>query len=104
MERVSRPNGTLIILETLGTNREDPRPPAPGLAQFYHWLEGDLGFKHTWIRTDYRFASVQEAAELTRFFFSDEMAADVLEKGKQIVPECTGIWWRTAGSAKPFAR
>jgi hypothetical protein len=49
------------------------------------------------LRTIYRFASVQEAAELTRFFFGEEMAADVLEKGKQIVPECTGIWWRAAG-------
>ncbi len=98
MERVSRSNGTIIILETLGTNREDPQPPAPGLGEFYRWLEGELGFDHTWIRTDYRFASVQEAVELTRFFFSEEMAADILENHKQIVPECTGIWWRTAGS------
>jgi ubiquinone/menaquinone biosynthesis C-methylase UbiE len=97
MERVSRPGGTIIILETLGTNQEVPQPPTPGHGEFYRWLEGELGFEHIWIRTDYRFASVQEAAELTRFFFGEEMAADVLEKGKQIVPECTGIWWRSAG-------
>lgn len=104
MERVSRTGGTIIILETLGTNREDPQPPAPGLGEFYHWLEGELGFNHTWIRTDYRFASVQEAAELTRFFFGEEMAADILANHKQIVPECTGIWWRTAGSGTSFVR
>lgn len=97
MERVSRPGGTIIILETLGTNLETPHPPTPRHGEFYRWLVGELAFSHTWIRTDYRFASVREAAELTRFFFGEDMAADVLEKGKQIVPECTGVWWRTVG-------
>ena len=43
----------------------------------------------------YEQSSVEEAADLTRFFFGDEMADDVLAKGDPIVPECTGIWWRT---------
>jgi ubiquinone/menaquinone biosynthesis C-methylase UbiE len=95
MARVVRPGGTIILLETLGTNREEPLPPTPELATYYHWLEQAHRFRRNWIRTDYAFDSVQEAAELTRFFFGDEMADDVLAKGSSIVPECTGIWWRT---------
>lgn len=93
--RVVRPGGTIILLETLGTNQETPRPPTPELAEFFTWLEQGQQFQRTWIRTDYAFASVQEADELTRFFFGDEMADDILRKGRSIVPECTGIWWRT---------
>jgi hypothetical protein len=52
------------------------------------------GFQRNWIRTDYRFTSVQEAVALTRFFFGDEMAQEVLANDSLIVPECTGIWWR----------
>lgn len=97
MTRVLRPGGTIILLETLGTNRATPSPPTPGLAEFFTWLEQEHGFQRTWIRTDYRFVSVQEAVALTRFFFGDEMADDILAKGSPIVPECTGIWWRTSG-------
>ncbi|MGD8856525.1 MAG: class I SAM-dependent methyltransferase [Chloroflexota bacterium] len=99
MTRALRPGGTIILLETLGTNRATPRPPTAGLAVFFSWLEQEHGFRRTWIRTDYRFASVQEANELTRFFFGDEMANDILARGSAIVPECTGIWWRTTDQA-----
>lgn len=95
MTRVLRPGGTIILLETLGTNRATPLPPTPGLVEFYAWLEQEQHFQRTWIRTDYAFASVQEADKLTRFFFGDEMADDILAKGERIVPECTGIWWRS---------
>jgi ubiquinone/menaquinone biosynthesis C-methylase UbiE len=94
MARVVRPGGAIILLETLGTNRETPRPPTPGLTEFFAWLEQEHDFQRTWIRTDYRFASVQEAVTLTRFFFGDEMADDVLIEGSPVVPECTGIWWK----------
>jgi ubiquinone/menaquinone biosynthesis C-methylase UbiE len=95
MERVLQPKGTIIILETLGTFQEEPRPPAPGLAQYYRWLEDEHAFSSTWIRTDYRFASIQEAIELIGFFFGSELAAAVQANDRLIVPECTGIWWRT---------
>ena len=97
MRRVLRPGGTVILIETLGTNRATPQPPTPGLAEFFTWLEQENHFRRTWIRTDYAFASVQEADALTRFFFGEAMADDILAKGSPIVPECTGIWWRTAG-------
>jgi ubiquinone/menaquinone biosynthesis C-methylase UbiE len=95
MARVTCPGGAIILLETLGTNQEDPFPPTPGLVAYYRWLEQDQGFQRTWIRTDYAFASVQEAADLTRFFFGDEMADDILAGNSAIVPECTGVWHRT---------
>jgi ubiquinone/menaquinone biosynthesis C-methylase UbiE len=95
MARVLRPGGAIIILETLGTNRQSPHPPTPGLADYYDWLENAHGFRRTWVRTDYRFASAQEAESLTRFFFGDEMADDILAGNSAIVPECTGVWHRT---------
>jgi hypothetical protein len=58
---------------------------------------GEAGFKSTWIRTDYRFASLDEAEALTRFFFGDELAARVVANEWVILPECTGIWWLNAG-------
>lgn len=95
MKRVLRPGGTMIMLETMGTGRETPFPPTPSLADFYAWLEGDRGFKSTSIRTDYRFESLAEAEQLTRFFFGDDLADEVVRKNWVILPECTGVWWKT---------
>lgn len=94
MRRVLRPGGAAVILETLGTGRETPHPPHAGLAAYYRWLEGEQGFHATWIRTDYEFASPDEADELTRFFFGDELADRVRREDLTIVPECTGLWIR----------
>ena len=33
MLRITRPGGTLIVLETLGTGREPPEPPKPAVAR-----------------------------------------------------------------------
>jgi ubiquinone/menaquinone biosynthesis C-methylase UbiE len=93
MKRVLRPSGTAIILETLGTGWEKPHPPTHALAAYYSFLEEEHGFSSTWIRTDYRFKSLSEAEELTRFFFGDELADRVAREGLVILPECTGIWW-----------
>lgn len=93
--RVVRRGGALVIIETLGTGATDPAPPTPGLAEYYAWLEA-RGFARTWVRTDYRFASVDEAARVTGFFFGQEFAARVREQGWARVPECTGIWSRPA--------
>jgi ubiquinone/menaquinone biosynthesis C-methylase UbiE len=93
MRRVLRPGGTLILLETLGTGEEVPRPPDEGLAAYYRLLEETYGFSSTWIRTDYRFQDLDEAVALIRFFFGDPLAERVAAEGSTIVPECTGIWW-----------
>jgi ubiquinone/menaquinone biosynthesis C-methylase UbiE len=94
MMRVLKPGGTAIILETMTTGSETPAPPNERLAAYYAWLENEQGFSYKWIRTDYQFASVQEADELTRFFFGDELADRIVREGITILPECTGIWWK----------
>ncbi len=101
MQRILKPGGTAIILETLGTGSESPAPPSPGLATYYQWLETERGFSSAWIRTDYQFSTVPEADELTRFFFGDALADRVLREGLLIVPECTGIWWKHNLPAMP---
>ena len=94
LRRVLRPGGTMIILETLGTGYESPRPPTDALSAYYAMLEHEHSFASTWLRTDYQFDSVAEASELTRFFFGDELADRVVCDSLTILPECTGIWWR----------
>mgnify|MGYP001044658656 FL=1 len=93
--RVLRPDGTAVLLETLGTGRETPQPPTAALAEYYAMLEQQFGFSSDWIRTDYRFDSATEAAVTTSFFFGTAMPAMVQPSGHAIVPECTGVWWFT---------
>lgn len=93
-ERVVRPGGRLIILETLGTATDGPTAPLAELALFYNLLEEELGFSHRRIETDYRFASALEAQETMGFFFGEQMAARVGELDSPIIPEWTGLWWR----------
>jgi ubiquinone/menaquinone biosynthesis C-methylase UbiE len=92
MKRVLRPGGTIMLLETLGTGFENPHPPEM-LREYFYALEA-AGFENTWIRTDYRFDTLQEAQELAQFFFGDELAEQVIQKAWLILPECTGIWWK----------
>ena len=93
MRRVLRPGGAGVIVETLGTGRETPQPPAERLATYYAMLERDYRCATTWIRTDYRFESQAEAAELTGFFFGAPSPTKLTAEGAAIVPECTGVWW-----------
>lgn len=93
MARILRPGGTAIILETMGTGFLEPSPPTARLAGYYTWLEREFGFVETVIPTDYRFASLDEAVELSRFFFGEELAQRVLQENWVIVPEWTGIWY-----------
>ena len=67
----------MILLESLGTGETAPHPPVH-LEQYLTYLD-HAGFHSTWIRTDYRFASLQEAEELSRFFFGDDLAQQIIE-------------------------
>jgi ubiquinone/menaquinone biosynthesis C-methylase UbiE len=91
--RILKPNGTLILIETLGTGSKQPQPPTERLAMLYEYWEKAYGYEHRWVRTDYQFESVAEAEHLTRFFFGDELADRVVREQLTILPECTGIWW-----------
>lgn len=94
MQRVAKPGGTLVIMETQGTGYETPTPPENVKPYFAH-LQAN-GFASTWIRTDFRFASVEEAHELIRFFFRDDISDWLISREPAILPECTGIWWKKA--------
>ncbi len=94
MRRVLRPGGIAILLETMGTGNKKPEAPTDGLRELYQWWQAEYSFQYRWIRTDYQFASVQEADELTRFFFGDALADRIQEERLTILPECTGVWWR----------
>lgn len=94
MTRILKPGGTAVLIETLGTGRRRPLAPTPQLAQLYHHWESACGFNSRWIRTDYQFATPEEAKELTRFFFGAALTAEHLARGSVILPECTGIWWK----------
>jgi ubiquinone/menaquinone biosynthesis C-methylase UbiE len=91
-KRVLRPGGMVILLESLGTGYESPFR-LPHVEPAYRWMDAN-GFQSQWIRTDFQFPSVDEAADLLGFFFGEEMADQIRSKGSAIVPECTGVWWR----------
>ncbi len=104
MDRAVRPGGTLIVIETLGTGEDHPRPPTAGLAEYYAWLEGVQGMQSAAFRTDYRFPDPEAAARATGFFFGGEFAARVLHERWSRIPECTGLWWRRSGSRHDHER
>lgn len=93
MKRVLKPGSPMVLYETLGTGHETP-VHVPHLENFYTWLD-ENGFQNTSIRTDYRFASIEEAERLVRFFFGDELGDQVRENSWVVLPECTGVWWRS---------
>ena len=94
MERVLKPGGTAVLIETMGTGKRQPRAPTAKLARLYDYWQREHGFAYRWIRTDYQFASPEEADELMRFFFGDELADACLDGETVVVPECSGIWWK----------
>ena len=91
MKRVLLPNSYVVLFESLGTGNESPIK-LEHLKDFYPWLD-EVGFENKIIRTDYKFESIQEAEELSRFFFGDELGDKVVKNNWIILPECTGVWW-----------
>ncbi len=94
MERLLKPGGAAILIETMGIGKPQPKAPSAELARLYDYWQRQCGFAYRWIRTDFQFASPQEADELMRFFFGDELSDACLEGDTVIVPACTGIWWK----------
>ncbi|HEU0294953.1 MAG TPA: class I SAM-dependent methyltransferase [Anaerolineales bacterium] len=91
MKRVLRPGSFIVLFESLGTGHENPIQ-LEHLAGYYSWLD-ETGFQNKWFRTDLKFRSLEEAEELSSFFFGDEFGDKVRENNWVILPECTGVWW-----------
>jgi len=91
MKRVLRRGSYIILFESLGTGNESPIE-LEHLKEYYPWLD-EAGFQKKWIRTDYKFESIEEAEELSRFFFGDDLGDKVKANNWAILPECTGVWW-----------
>jgi ubiquinone/menaquinone biosynthesis C-methylase UbiE len=91
VNRVIKSGGTLILFESLGTGNEEPIR-LEHLKDFYPWLD-EVGFRKKWIRTDYKFGSLDEAEYLSRFFFGNELGDTIRKNNWVILPECTGVWW-----------
>ncbi len=92
MHRLVAPGGALIIIETLTTGSLTPAPPSAHLAEYYAWLEETWGFTRQTLRTDFQFASVEEAVNRTEFFFGPDLAAAIRANGWSRLPEWTGVW------------
>ena len=92
MKRILRPGSFIVLFESLGTGNELPIK-LEHLKEYYPWLD-EVGFQNKWIRTDYKFDSIDEAEELSRFFFGNELGDKVRKNNWVILPECTGVWWK----------
>jgi SAM-dependent methyltransferase len=91
MRRALKPGGRLVVVETLGTGFTEPTP-SPSLVPYQRWLEREHGLVCRVLRTDYRYATVEDAAAGMGFFFGEAMVAKVRAQGWSRVPECTGAW------------
>jgi len=95
MLRVARPGGIVILIETLGTGETKPNPPAQFQAA-YEYFERKWQFSSRWIRTDYCFSSIEEVHQVVSPIFGEAMIERTYNSESGIIlPECTGIWWRS---------
>ena len=91
MKRILRPGSFIILFESLTTGSETP-VKLDHLSGYYAWLD-EVGFQNKWIRTDMKFESIEEAVDLSSFFFGEEFGEKVRQNNWVILPECTGVWW-----------
>ncbi len=93
VKRVLRPGVVVILIESLGTGFTSPNRPEV-LVDYLAYLDSH-GFNSEWIRTDYCFEDEAEARDLTQFFFGEAPMPMWETKEGVIVPECTGLWWKS---------
>jgi SAM-dependent methyltransferase len=89
--RVTRPGGSLVLFETMGTATDGPGVRGD-LGQLYTHLEEEWGFDRKVVTTDYLFETPDDAAERMRFFFGDAVANRIVERGWARVPEWTACF------------
>jgi SAM-dependent methyltransferase len=114
INEILKPDGTIILIETMGTNVSEPGAPLPVLSDFYGLLENEYHFSRKVLDTSYRFNDVTEAARIMGFFFGEQMAENILKCASsnntancnlsgnnhlsKVIPEFTGIWYKTLKS------
>jgi ubiquinone/menaquinone biosynthesis C-methylase UbiE len=91
MKRILRHQGTVIFIETMGSLHIWEEVPAQTNA-LYEYFEKELGLKKAIIRTGYKFCNKEDAVDLGKLFFGDEVGAEIQEIGEPVVPEATAIW------------
>lgn len=91
MDRVVRPGGIEVVVDTLGTAATAPAPPTPALGRYHDALE-TMGFARTVLATDYEFSSINESIELLDWFF--DLGDWARQHNNPVVPEFTGWWQR----------
>ena len=96
-EKVLKPDGKIVIIETLGTNVDKPNPPGELLNKFYDVLEKDYGFIRKIVKTDYKFPSQEDAKRIMGFFFGEWIIDEIQKRNSSIIPEYTGLWVKTKG-------
>lgn len=91
MERITRENGSLIIIETEGTCVDSPvKIDWPQVKL----LTDELNFSKEIIETPYKFDSMEQAVDLINFFFGEDGKKWVERENTPVVKEFTGIWWK----------
>jgi ubiquinone/menaquinone biosynthesis C-methylase UbiE len=94
MQRVVRPGGRMILIETLGTGESAPKVE-PFFSQVYDFLETERGFASLAIRTDYCFETLEQIHQVVLPLFGPEMLERLVRTSLGWgLPECTGLWWR----------
>jgi ubiquinone/menaquinone biosynthesis C-methylase UbiE len=91
MKRILRPNGIVVLIETMGSLHIWNEVPTEHV-ELYDYFEKELHLKRSVVRTDYKFASSEEAVDFCSFFFGDEIGTEVSKRGDSIVPEATALW------------
>jgi len=81
----------MVLIETLGTNTDQPVALNPRLQKFYKLLVQQYRFHQEVLRTDYRFATEEEAERIVGFFFGEPMKEQLNKEPRTIVPEWTGV-------------
>ncbi len=94
MQRLVRPGGRLILIETMGTGESTPKV-TPFFREVYDFLERERGFTAFNIRTDYCFETKKQIQQVVVPLFGQEMLDRLVEsEAGWILPECTALWWR----------
>ena len=94
MQRLVRPGGKMILIETLGTGESTPKV-VPFFRKVYDFLEAERGFAPIDIRTDYCFGTIEQIKQVVIPLFGQEMLERLVRiRAGWVLPECTGLWWR----------